>query len=272
MRRLVGVLASGLIAGLISVAQANAISPSVEGQTRPLQPLGHWEMIPSDTRCTIVRAYGDSAKPAFLDIHESISAKSFELIVTGAARMTPIVRELPGRIKVGGDQINRWGLHFVNDKGTDFDKFGLTFPEMSKVAGTDVISFQVDGEPNQSFALTGLADALRQLDQCTARLQHEWRVDEPDAPAGIRGVRDDVRTPFATWAHVQMRSGTVQFVVLVDETGKIAGCDVQVASGAPLLEELGCELIRSESKAVPAHDQTGKTVKDSFRTPPIIVR
>lgn len=272
----VHVLAIGLMAGLVSVAQASPISPAQGVPTQLLQPISQWESIPSDVRCSVERSYGDSAKPTVLGVHESISAESFELIVAGIGKGAPILQELAGGINLRGDSIKRWSLHFVNSKGGSIDKFGLTSPEMSKVASAEVISFHADGALDQSFALTGLADALRQLDQCTARLRQEWRVDEPDSEVGIKGPRDDIRTPFAraapAWSQLHMRPGIVQFIVLVDETGKIADCDVKETAGAPLLEELGCELIKGETKAVPARDRSGKGVKDSFPTPPVMLR
>ena len=273
MRSFFGVLAMGLTAGLVSFVQANPVSAA---ETGPLQPIGQWEIIPSDTECSVQRSYGGSATSTFLGIHESISAKSFELIVTGAGKGPPILRELPGSIlRPHGNPIDRWGLHLVNTNGTRIDTFGLTSSEMSKVAAADRVTIRMNGGGIGDFALIGLADALRQLDECTVRLRHEWRVGEPDSAAGIKGPRGDVRTLFENkamaWMRLGIRSGRVQFVVLVDETGKVAGCDVEEPSGAPFLEELGCDLVRREVRAEPARDRTGKAVKDSFSTPPVML-
>lgn len=263
MRAIFCSLALGLAAALVSGSQAQS-----------LQPLGQWVIIPSETQCTVERSYGDPANRTIIGLHESISAESFAITITGTATGPSTVEELPARINFAGDSIKRWSLHSVDQSGTSAEKFGLSLDEMSKVAATGVVSFQVEGKPNLSFVLGDLTDPLHRLGECTTKLRRAWRVNEPDAEAGIIGPRDDLRTPFANvapiWSQRRIRAGNVRFIVLVDETGKIAGCHVQQASGAPLLEELGCQLIR-QTIAHPARDRTDMPIKDSFHTPPIMV-
>lgn len=273
MRVSVQMVAGGLIAAIAMGATASPLSLPNERPTAPLQPLGEWSSQPSATRCTIERSYGDRVDPISLAVHESLSGKFFEINIERSSNEHRQLEELPAAIYAGGAQIERWSLHSVSNGGTNTLSFGLTPPEMSRVSTAGTVSFRVNGKPDQSFTLSGLDDALRQLDQCTAQLRQIWRVDVPDGPVGIRGPRYDVRTAVAraapSWRQLHIRPGNVRFIVLIDENGQVADCDVQESSGAPLLEELGCQLLR-ETVAVPARDRTGNAVRDSFRTPPII--
>lgn len=237
-----------------------------------LSPLSEWKRVPSATRCTFERAYGDASNPTSLGVHQSISGRSFQIDLVISANGPRDVEELPAVINVAGARIERWSLLSVSDQGTQLS-LKLTPQEMSKIITAKTAKLRVDGRIDQSFNLDGINEASRQLAECIGQLRQTWRVGLSDAPEGIRGPRDDLRTPFAAeaqrWAQLRIRPGTVRFVVLVDEGGRVADCDVQEPSDAPMLEKLGCELING-TKAEPARDQTGKAVKDSFGTPPIV--
>jgi protein TonB len=59
-------------------------------------------------------------------------------------------------------------------------------------------------------------------------------------------------------------------ILLVDEAGKVAGCDVLSPSGIPALDIMGCQVIRNRARFTPALDATGKPVRSTVVTPPII--
>ena len=62
----------------------------------------------------------------------------------------------------------------------------------------------------------------------------------------------------------------MQFLVLVDQTGSVAGCDVATTSGNPLLDGMGCQVIRKRARFMPALDLNGKPVRDSILSPPVM--
>jgi protein TonB len=62
----------------------------------------------------------------------------------------------------------------------------------------------------------------------------------------------------------------VRFLVLVNETGGVAGCDVVLSSGNPLLDAMGCQVIRKRARFTPALDASGKPARDSVITPEVI--
>ena len=262
---LVGV---GLTTGL-----AGTVASSMSPTNASLSPLSEWKRVPSATRCTSERTYGDASDLISLSVRQSVSGKSFQIDLVEPAKRSPHMEEVPATISSSGARIERWSLLSVSDQGMQTLSVRLTALEMSKVTKAKTAELRVDGMINHSFSLDGLDTTLRQLAECTGRLQQTWRVGVSDAPEGIKGPRDDLRTPFAAaaqlWAQHRIRPGTVRFIVLVDEAGQVADCDVQEMSDAPMLEKLGCQLI-NETRAEPARDRNGNGVKDSFGTPPIV--
>lgn len=265
---------TGLLSGLIGASQVSAISPSAQfPDSQILHPLDQWNLIPSDTKCEVRRPYGQVGDPIVLKIQESVSRGFFELTVTGTTTGPAVAEELPGSIDVGGTPISRWGLHSAGDHDANMYTFGLTPSEMSEIAVAPYVAVKVAGAPDRVFALNGSGDALRKLDGCTAQLRKEWHVGR--AYAGEKSSRGNPRPALEAavpaWMQMRMQPGKVQFILLVDETGIVRGCDVQGAPGAPLLNKLGCDLLRKEVTFEPARDRNGNPMKDNWWTPAVVV-
>lgn len=122
--------------------------------------------------------------------------------------------------------------------------------------------------------MPALLDALQ---KCTADLQQYWNMDKKTAPRLKNDARGDLRSIFSpndypTEAIAKSQGGTVQYQLLVDESGAVAGCDVRVQSGVPILDVVGCEVIKQKLKFSPAIDMNGKPVRTVVTTPPIVWR
>jgi hypothetical protein len=206
-------------------------------------------------------------------VQESVGADRFELTVTSGNEGAAVVEELNGSVNTGAAAIKRSILHYASDKKASVYKFGLTPSEMREVVAAHQVTVQVGGAPQQSFAAAGLEDALRHLQECTSTLRYKWHVGRGYATeTGARGdTRPILEAAVPAWLGMHMRSGAVQFILFVDETGKVVDCDIHAAPGAPLLEELGCELLRREATFQPARDAGGKAMKDNYWTPPVVV-
>lgn len=268
---------TGSLAGMLVVAPIEAAASSVTAAALPsLEPISPWEMLPGEGKCTVARSYRASDGPIFLSFHESVSGRSFQLAVEASAKgVSPIVGEYRGRVEIPGGAIERWGLNSVGDNGASVESIGLSPAEMSRIAAADTMTVRMDGSPDRTFDVTGVAEAVGQLGSCTAKVRHEWHVDGK-SEKGITYARGDVRSilaqGIAQWTLRNLRSGTVQFILLIDESGKAAECDLEEPSGAPLVEAVGCQLLRREAKFQPARDKSGKAVKDSLVTPMVVLK
>lgn len=65
------------------------------------------------------------------------------------------------------------------------------------------------------------------------------------------------------------QEGDAQFLLLIDENGKVAGCHVLIASGVPALDAMGCSVIRNRARFKPAVDSAGKPTRSTVVTPKV---
>jgi hypothetical protein len=56
----------------------------------------------------------------------------------------------------------------------------------------------------------------------------------------------------------------------VDEKGSVAGCHVLQPSNIPVLDAMGCQVMRLRGNFSPALDRTGKPVRSTIVTPNIV--
>jgi hypothetical protein len=237
-----------------------------------LQPVAPWRLIPNNAECRVERVYAKAEGSTVLGVIESPSRQSYRLVIATNDKGSPGFKEYGGLIETAAGTLKRWSLHYtLKASGSDVFVFGLTAAEMSQAASGESLGVSVAASFNETFGQTGLANALRDLDSCVMKLRSEWHVDGQGYEAGTKPARGDVRRLFQDVRAQGMRSGKVQFTLLIDESGKIAGCDVERTAGALLMEFQGCRLLQDKAAFDPARDPRGQAIKDFYRTPFIVV-
>jgi protein TonB len=118
---------------------------------------------------------------------------------------------------------------------------------------------------------------LTSLGECTKDLMRHWNFNGQamgtiavPSKGSIIGIFRD--TDYPSEAMLNSQEGTVQFLLLVDEKGAVAGCHIEKPSGVPILDAAGCQVIRERLKLTPARDAQGRPVRSSLVTPPITWR
>lgn len=83
------------------------------------------------------------------------------------------------------------------------------------------------------------------------------QVDAPRPP--LITARD---YPREALRHFQ--TGIVRVQLVIDPTGRVAGCHVVVSSGFPALDGETCTLLRARARFTPARDEEGKATSDNY--------
>lgn len=128
-----------------------------------------------------------------------------------------------------------------------------------------------------TFALRSMPELLRGLQSCTADLEAYWNSNGEKDGKIAKSAKGDVRSVFTADDYPNIavnleQSGKTQFLLLVDEKGLVAGCHVLKPSGVPVLDAMGCQVIRKRTRFSPARDAQGKPVRSTVTTPPVVWR
>jgi hypothetical protein len=182
---------------------------------------------------------------------------------------------LPGSVELSGKPTKAWLMRYGSSDGKlRIDKFRVEASAIDKLAPGAVANFHVKGEMSQSFALPSIGKLVETMRQCTVDLQKFWNMTPEDQKRIATPAKGDVRGLFTDRdypAEALSAEGQAQFLLLVDEAGKVAACHVLKPSGVPSLDGMGCQVIRERAnKFRPALDTSGKPVRSTVITPPVV--
>ena len=257
------------------------VSFSVATATRAdpvLQPVKPWVLDYAESQCAAGRDFGDPEKPITLIIRPMPMGDAYELQLIRKKLGPAFAEEDKGSVDFGKGPITASVLHFgsIADK-LDIFQFRITNEQMEQARTASMVTFRNAHGPDASFSLTSMPALLNRLAACNSDLQRYWNIDQKGATKTPQPASGDVRRVFTSddYPGDALRAdkeGTAQFLLLIDTSGNIAACDVLKPSGVPLLDAMGCQVIRKRAKFSPARDAAGKPMRDSVVTPPVAWR
>lgn len=244
-----------------------------------LNPLGKWVVDYADTQCSASRTYGQRNDPVFFAIRPAPNGETYELLL-GRERSGPVyAEELKGSVDFGRGSINAWLLRYGGKKGkkADIYSFRISAAEMTTAGSAMGVKLWVRGGFEVFLKLDNVNALLTSLGECTKDLMRYWNFNGQETGAiavpskgSLRGIFRD--SDYPSEALMRSQQGTVQFLLLVDEKGAVAGCHIEKASGVPVLDAAGCQVIRERLKLRPARDAQGRPVRSALVTPPVTWR
>lgn len=241
---------------------------------QPLEPVSKWDLNYGDTDCAAIRNYGSPAEPITLAIRPSPNGETYEILV-GRRRFGPeFAQELEGSVDFGNGPINAWLLYYSTPKKFEIYQFRIKAAEFAQARAAKAVSLHIRDAPDFTFTLESIPQLLTGLDVCTADLKRYWNMGGEKDGRVAKPATGDVRSVFSSEdypseAMNREQEGTAQFLLLIDEKGKVAGCNVLVASGVPALDAMGCVVIMQRVRLKPALDSAGKPVRSTYTTPPV---
>lgn len=252
------------IAYLVCVS---TLLPTGRAASEPLQPLKPWLMHSGATQCAALRQYGKKENPFTLIIRPDPTGRTYDLMISSRRSGPSLALVRAGLIVFAGKGIVREAMDY-QIKGRPFStyQFRLSSAEMEQARTASKADIFVQNGLSDSFALEGMQAVFDGLRRCTERLQAYWNVNSTVS------ARGDVRSIFSTndyppglaWTG---RGGRVQYLLLIDEHGSVAGCYVVEPSGSAQLDSMGCEVIQERAKFTPARDSNGNAVRSAYVTP-----
>lgn len=242
---------------------------------KPLAPTAKWVVDYRTDQCLASREYGTAKYPVTFGIRPSPNGKSYLLLFAGKGSGPQLAREEPTTVDFGNGPIKTWLLEYGSKpSGSDTYQLRIAAAEMDQAKTAATIKISRKGAEDIELQLQSIPALMKTLEDCTANLQRYWNMGGEKDGRITTPSKGDVRSAFSDEdypeeALLRSQEGQAQFLLLIDETGKVAGCDVIVASGIPALDAMGCQAIRNRAKFSPARDANGKAARSAVVTPPV---
>lgn len=243
----------------------------------PRLPSSIWSIDYGATQCTAVRTYGGPSGAVVLGIVPAIGGNSYRMIVSLPRTGPTYARELSGSVDLGPGTVAASVLYY-GAKGTAQSVYEARIPaaQMQAARSTGTVTMRVADGASYSFSVPGFAGVLDGLAKCNADLGEYWNLNSPAVATPATVVNGDIaalitRSDYPTEAlrRNEMR-GSVQYQLLVDDKGGVAGCDVLTSSGIPTLDTTGCDIIKQQARFTPARSSSGQAVRSTVTTPLIV--
>jgi hypothetical protein len=238
----------------------------------PRAPTAGWVLEFAPSQCLASRAYGSAAAPLTLAIKPSPLGDVVQLaLILPSAKGRSAAREEKAIVRIDGAAAIEATALAMNARGTSSRTLRINLPSdrLQGLREATRLSISVKDELDETFALRLMKPLLETMDQCLADLRHEWNVDKADQlsvrarpKANLASYVSDSDYPDETVDREQ--SGTVGFVLLIDENGKLADCMVTATSQVAFLDVQACAVFMTRARFEPARSADGKPAKDAL--------
>jgi TonB family protein len=247
-------------------------------QAPALQPSTAWVVDYRNDECLASRDYASLEGSLTFAVQPAPDGKTFELSIIRPHSGSRDADEREGKVDFGGGPIKAWLLTFGSKDGKSVVyQYRISADEMSQAKSAATVTLASDAGGSVTLALKDMPDLVRVLQHCTSDLLAYW--NDGVEKTGIIAVpsKGDIRSLFTaddypTAAMEMDQQGTSQFMLMVDEKGSVAGCHVVVPSGIPVLDAMGCQVIKQRARFEPARDSHGNAIRSTVVTPPIVWR
>ena len=269
------------------LACAALLSTAGTAAAEPKQPTGKWIVNFADAQCVATRNYGSEADPIYLVLKAPATGGSLQIgIVQNGRHSEP--RQFDGEVvfdeavtiqtnllEFGYKKLGQRALLVnLNSQNVPSLRPAKTLAIRARDRGIAKVGTRLgeggsrDGE---TFALTQMGALMNMLDTCTEDLRDVWKAwDYDKEPSGLKeGPSGDLSGIFSAddypgIAVFKDQMGSVAFVLLIDEHGKIADCTVTETSGVASLDAQSCAVVKERAKFKPAIGLDGKPSKSSY--------
>jgi TonB family protein len=246
------------------------IGPNMAQAAALRAPTGKWVVDFADHQCLASRNYGTTGDPLYLALKPSPQGKMMQIAVVRKGRKGSWATEAPVTIQIDGGAPLQLDLLAFGAKADPLRTLLINLPSASfaPMRRATKLSIEAPGEIDESFALTQMPSLMVEVDRCLADLERVWNVGHA-AKAGLRTrATANLAKYFSSsdYPDTAVRSGeggTVEFALLIDETGKVADCMVTATSHVPVLDAQSCAVVIERARFVPAVGADGKPAKDA---------
>ena len=234
-------------------------------------PIRGWTIDFDDAQCVAFRDYGSKEAPVKLVLKAPPIGNVVQVAVLRQGSSLP-AQQVDGWVKIGERPRSKASVlaYYAKSSGTRVYSLNMPAAEFALVLEAQTLSIQA-GDLDEQFTLSQMAPLMKVVEECVADLRAVFHIRDPQsgeesplpsrARANIARLFDSDDYPWAALREDQ--TGIVKFVLLIDETGRVADCTVIETSGVATLDAQACAVLRARAKFEPARGPDGKPAKDA---------
>lgn len=259
-----------------------------------LAPASQWRLHYAENGCRLLRKFGTGEHEVTLYVEQYPPASEFMMVVAGEP-VEDVSRNLKTHIQFGPNYREQ-EVEVLRGTSDDLG-LALAIPQVSPDSrGEENADGGASLEASSDFRnlVTGFiatqgqaswlslsardtrlvletgswAEPFEAMNKCTTALLTHWGLDAEKHRRLTRAVQPlnlkEVTARLLT--NHDGLLGTVQFRVIVDETGKVADCNVVQSTRPADLDEQVCQTIQRTAEFEPALDAQAQPVKSYYRT------
>lgn len=235
-------------------------------------PTGDWTVDFADAQCFASRDYGSAEAPLKLVLKAPPMGNVIQVAVL---RKGPSLRpaQLDGWVRIGEGPRSRASILTYAQKASGIRVYTMNMPaaDFALVREAQTLSIEA-GDLDERFALSNMAPLMKVVDDCVADLRRVFSISDTQAgatsPLARRASGNIGRLmkneDYPGVALQQDQTGIVKFVLLIDETGRVADCTVIETSGVAALDSQVCATMKVRASFEPARGPDGKPAKDAI--------
>ena len=252
---------------LIGACAASVFAASAAAA--PLQPTKKWVIEFADEQWVAAREYGSADKPMAIVLKPSPIGDILQMTLVGPAAGRP-ARQVTATVRIGDEPpIPLRALAFDSKQSkVRLVRINLPGEAAARLAGATAISVSSEGEVDATYALSQMGELTKTLTKCVADLRAFWNIGPEHEPKYRARAKANLASfisdrDYPEMAYEREQGGTVKFVLLIDEAGRVADCTVTESSNVPSLDAQSCAILVQRARFEPATDGTGKPTKDA---------
>ncbi|WP_299328915.1 energy transducer TonB [Parasphingopyxis sp.] len=288
--------------GFAALASLSGALPAFAQEPLRLEGASPWNIHYADDSCQLARVFGEGEDRATLVMRQYAPGDSFSLIVAGRP-FRPTRTDTVASVRLGSEiavqemrylrgtvgedraliffteallrpltdaEREEWTRLIEDEQGHLFDRPVATDDE---IAAIDFIEIDTRLGPPVRLVTGSMAPAFEALNACTEELltHWDWGLDV-ERHRGISQAARPLGSPGrwvtpSDYPRPAIRSGAqaiVNFRLLVDTDGRVAGCHIQQSIGDEAFDRAVCRALTNRAEFSPALDAEGQPMASYY--------
>lgn len=257
----------------VATALSSVLLSSPAGAA-PDAPISKWRVDFEDAQCVATRDFGTATAPITLALKRPPIGSELQLSVFTARSRAGPLRQIDASISINdGEAVRTTLLTYDPPTGTrHVYRLNLTSAAADALGTASSLRLVAGKDLDQRFGDPQIGPALKVLDTCISDLREAWNI----GPNGVKSSAlrthasaGDFDSLFTSRDLPQAGIGLnyaapVGFIMLINETGRIADCTVTGTSGGAALDAQSCAVPMRLAKFKPAVGADGRPARDFY--------